>query len=253
MKIKKCRFECLMEPVFVLTKTKFLKKRLRELQKKPKKNECGIERIQAELDRRKLEELNLDRMLDEIDREFAGIDDYSLDDSCEDYICEDDYEEEQTRKKLDLSEEEYGEALEMVGEMKGSIARRINEDSSFIEKLQINSNKLKVIAEIRYENDEIYGYEIHNISRESVVIKYSETNMDIMHPGEIRTIELEKFIRMACQPEISFTFSNGSVKGTKSLIEDWKQEKETGIESILRNYHVVPKKDSEPIPVIYIE
>lgn len=237
MKIKKYRVECLSETVFTITKTKILKKRLRELKKKPKKNQYGISRIQAELDRRIEQQAN--SYIESL-REFRNS-------------VDNEDNEKQTKEEIGLSEEEYNEALEIVREMKGCVVHKINEDPSFIENLRKNSDKLKVIAEIRYENDEIYGYEIKNISKELICLKYSESEFEVLCPEEMKTIELSKFIRMACQPEISFTFSNGVVRKAISRKEELKQIRETGNKINLRNYHVVPKQDSEPIPVVFIQ
>ena len=218
MKAKKYKVECLSVSELTITKTKILKKRLRELKKKPNKNKYGINRIQAELDRRM---------------------------------------EEQAKSLIELRNnkyiEEHKEDFELVIEMKNCLKQRIREDTSFLERVRTDSNKLKVIAEMRYENSEIYGYEIKNISKEFIYLKYSESEFEALCPEELKTIELAKFIRMASEPEISFTFSNGVVRKAISRKEELKQIRETGNKINLRNYHVVSSKDDEVIPVVFIQ
>lgn len=246
MKAKNYRVECLSEQVFKITKTKFLKKRLIQLKKKPKKNQYGISRIQEELDKRLMEEIDaylaeqeeMNSLLDEIDEHFKNN-------------REDSTEPEE--------EDEYqpyvrDEALQRVREMKECLSQKIRDDPDFHLKLRANSDKLKVFGEARCKDeDKIYGYLVENISSEALRLEYSEDEIEILCPGELALISLERFVSMAAAPEFSFTLSNGLVKSTIPLAEVLKMEKETGQKYILSNYRVIPKMDAEPIPIIYIK
>jgi len=278
MKVKKIAVEAFKQQDLEKIITKTIKKRLKYLKKKPNKNYLGIRRLEEELDRRAALEADMGYITDEDFYDFKDEEDFedfldSLDDEFDDLDDEDDFEKELDKlieeMPFKLEEEDeffitHDDALERVREMKKVLENKVRNEPDFALRVRMDSNKLKVLAELRYINDDrIYGYMVQNISPELLELEHfadekylsfmAGNSREVLCTGEVKIIELTTFVAMMAQEEFSFTVANGYIKSSIPLEEVLRQEKELGRDIILSNYLVVPKKDAEPIPIIYIE
>ena len=143
---------------------------------------------------------------------------------------------EETKKKIDKAFEEMEKSEEYqtntevrkrIQTMKDDMLDTVMNDFDYISKVRKYSSELMVIAEVRNINNEVYGYIIKNNSPETIELSDIENSKQFtMEPGEEKLLNLEKFVRISAQPEISFKYINGKVCHNKSLSEVIEIEKE---------------------------
>ncbi|MBO5386875.1 MAG: hypothetical protein J6A59_01850 [Lachnospiraceae bacterium] len=239
------------------TKTKDIKKRLHHLKKKPHKNKYGITRLQRELENRKtVKKSNIDEALAYLD-EFSTTTprstlQYVLDNEME--LSSLPSEITEITETTEITEQSDSKTRQRIKEMKQSLADRLIEDPDFQERLRVDSDKIKVVAELRYKSsNKIYGYLIQNISTSILDLDYSDKGFDAVCPGDVVAVTLENFVRFTCKAEFSFKLANGTVKNTKPLDEVIKEEEETEQLIVYGNYHFVPASEEQSVPIIFID
>lgn len=118
-----------------------------------------------------------------------------------------------------------------------TLKRRIVEDEEFRNRLCIYSNCLKVLVEIIDTEGKLWGYLVQNCSLRNLSLN---DGMYKLKSAEIKEFSHADFIRLTCQPEISFKLLNGNVRTILSFEDMDNIIENDGIEEGLKKYQFVP-------------
>ena len=149
--------------------------------------------------------------------------------------CKDVYNEELDRL-IEASKEKEAYHNRMMLEH-NALQRRIAEDEEFRNRLCIYSNCLKVLVEIFDTEGKLWGYLVQNCSLRNLSLN---DGMYELKSAEIKEFSHADFIRLTCQPEISFKLLNGKVRTVLSFDDMDDIIENEGIEEGLKKYQFVP-------------
>lgn len=149
--------------------------------------------------------------------------------------CKAVYNEELDRLK-EINEEKEKKHSRTLYEY-NTLQRRLVEDEEFRNKLCLYSNCLKVLVEIFDAEGELWGYLVQNCSLRDIRLN---DGMYELKSAEIKEFNHADFIRMTCQPEVSFKLLNGKVRTVLSFEDMDDIIENDGIEEGLKKYQFVP-------------
>lgn len=133
----------------------------------------------------------------------------------------------------------FEEKLQFIRDAKEKVKKNIEEDATYVSRLQQYSDNLQVIAKVLYTREErkeyqlvpdvVWGYAVENISNEVVPLLLAlDTFKGFLMPGQFIVLTHEEFIKFACIPEVSFRFNNGKVIFRVGMKEQIKLGQEIG-------------------------
>lgn len=117
------------------------------------------------------------------------------------------------------------------------LQRRLVENEEYRNKFCIYSNYLKVLVEIFDTEGKLWGYLVQNCSLRNLSLNDGMYELKI---AEIKEFSHADFIRLTCQPEISFKLLNGKVRTVLSFDDMDDIIENEGIEEGLKKYQFVP-------------